>query len=1544
MALGDRTGVLKKILVWLVRGLATLLILAILSIALAHTSWGFALAKSFVLPSLSREVFAGELKVGELEGFLGSDFTLTRVVLTDETGEPAYAVPRLRIRWDLFALLAGRVRVHEVIIESPRVMLRPGDLGGVAAIVPPRPADEAPTPSAGPPSTPIPIVVEDVRLLDGRFEMVEPEIEVEGIGLAGRFAFVEAALTAEVAGLDAQLQTKTPGRLSVEGRYQLVEGEHRLTASATVARARLQADGVRWDGETVPLGQVQVNLPEGFLAAWFGRPDVDLRLSALSAPDPERQGGIAWRVEADAGETTLRARGLARGDGTEFEARLRDLPPRLLSPEAPKGMASARLDGRLLLQPLRGDVRTTATATLTVPRTQTQVRLRTVAEAELDRKGDLSARVQARGAGASADVAAELSDLLVAPVLRRLDLSVATQGLERLPIPGDPEGAVEAEATWVEGEWTGRAQLARLRLGSLRIAKLSAEASGRGLDLEGELQAQELEVGRFRQRRTLLRVRPSGPGKRFVLTSTGALPLRQVALSGTGRIGWPLDLRLDEGQVVTGTSTWSFEPWRLRVNAKEARAEGFEASTPRSRLTLDGRARWRPAMSGSARVEADMEALSDLAFLVPSVRDGSLRSSAAFDWTKAGLTGETSGNAEISVRQVPTPLDLRFKAVADPARIQAGGQVDGGELGRVAFDVAAMAPPELEAWGDGPGWLKRLELVDAALDEARLDAWTQLVGVEGVEGLANGALRLEGDGLDGRLRVEGLKHRTMRAPLSLALAAKGDADGTTLGGEVRADIPIGTLSATVARSWREADQWPSADGEARVAIDQVTMARFADFVRLPEPFDAPVGGSLRVEANLTRRSGRAAGALSLAARDVEPYPASPQIDVDVGSVLDGRAWTATATVAAVGLGRAVTSLRGRPPWETPRPEAVVLQVSDLQVTGLRALYPVPILQQGRMNGRLTWTEGGDRGSTRFRLRDARIFEGQPPFTAAFRADVQPTHIDFEFGAFEDALAVAGRLRRQGDDPLAWPLDALVGGRRLPLRALVPVRAADGVGGGLALTATVAGALSKPRADFVLDAEGTEVANVRFDRARFEGHYDSARLSLTGTVAQSSDGRLGLVAQIDEDRLEAKVDADALDLGFLTVAAGIIAGPVGSFDGKLSGRVDAQGSRRDPDVNGDLRIDDLDVVLPGQLPSVEDGVAKLAFSNGDFKFSSRGGSSAGGRFGLNAKGQVEGPEIEGHFDSKDLRYLAGPIVTEITTEVDYQLRGRDAEVLVHRTKIRLPEESSTTLHDIDPLPDVVQVQTFGVRPKPEPPPEPPAPGDEPRLRLRVRNDDDITFRGVDAQGSATLDLRVEEFGGMTRINGDASVPRGQIEVLGKTYQVERAVVSFTGKVPTDPRLDIQLAHAFRTMTLFVYITGSASAPEVRFGASPSDYDQAQLTAFFTGLQNPDTPGRASGEGGAAGSVGQALLGPAIAEVRRQLPIDTLDIDTNGGAAVITVGKWISETVFVAAGYDGSRSGGSAYEGTLRWRFTPRWVLEVLASLESQSADVLWTKRF
>ena len=175
---------------------------------------------------------------------------------------------------------------------------------------------------------------------------------------------------------------------------------------------------------------------------------------------------------------------------------------------------------------------------------------------------------------------------------------------------------------------------------------------------------------------------------------------------------------------------------------------------------------------------------------------------------------------------------------------------------------------------------------------------------------------------------------------------------------------------------------------------------------------------------------------------------------------------------------------------------------------------------------------------------------------------------------------------------------------------------------------------------------------------------------------------------------------------------------------------------------------------------------------------------------------------------------------------------------------------------------------------------------------------------------------------------------------------QAVVRFTERSPPNPQLDVQLTHAFDTLTLTVIVTGRAQSPNVRFTSDPGTYDESQLLSYFAGLSSPDQEGPSGSAGQqAAGAAAGLLLGPVTKEVRKNLPIDTFDVSMGNNAPVVTVGKWLSDELFVAYTWT-TRAEPTEDEqsGLIRWRFYPGWVLEVIAGPNQQSADVYWIRRF
>src|SRR5690606_35638033 len=129
-----------------------------------------------------------------------------------------------------------------------------------------------------------------------------------------------------------------------------------------------------------------------------------------------------------------------------------------------------------------------------------------------------------------------------------------------------------------------------------------------------------------------------------------------------------------------------------------------------------------------------------------------------------------------------------------------------------------------------------------------------------------------------------------------------------------------------------------------------------------------------------------------------------------------------------------------------------------------------------------------------------------------------------------------------------------------------------------------------------------------------------------------------------------------------------------------------------------------------------------------------------------------------------------------------------------------------------------------------------------------------------------------------VTGAIVASTGYVELFGRRYQVQRAVVSFggtSGGVP-DPALDILLAHEFSTLTLFLQVQGTASEPELELGSEPGVYDDATLLSFVLGA-DPDSP---AGAGDAApgvrdravGVASGLLMGQVQDLIQQVLPVD------------------------------------------------------------------------
>jgi translocation and assembly module TamB len=224
--------------------------------------------------------------------------------------------------------------------------------------------------------------------------------------------------------------------------------------------------------------------------------------------------------------------------------------------------------------------------------------------------------------------------------------------------------------------------------------------------------------------------------------------------------------------------------------------------------------------------------------------------------------------------------------------------------------------------------------------------------------------------------------------------------------------------------------------------------------------------------------------------------------------------------------------------------------------------------------------------------------------------------------------------------------------------------------------------------------------------------------------------------------------------------------------------------------------------------------------------------------------------------------------------------------------------------------------------------------------RIESDE---FRGL-LRGK--LELRAD--GEAIGLVGSIAADRGDLDLFGHRYYVERAGVSFDGSI--DPLLDVRITHDFPEVTTITQVRGRASAPELTMTSDPGTYSQGQLLGFLLGGDPGGDPQNSSATDKVAGAGTSFVANKLGGYVKSALPIDIdvlrYEAASATGSAAVTVGTWITHTLFLAyRQHLSARPDENASEGNLEYWMTRRLMLEGTAGDRGfNGLDLLWRKRY
>jgi translocation and assembly module TamB len=1409
----------RRVKIPLIGAITLGLLVVSLALLLTNSDWGRERVRRQLLSILQGQV-NGRVSIGRVSGNLLTGATIADVAITDSAGNPFVTADTLHVAYRLRALLSRRIQLWDVRLVRPLVVLdrRPGQDWNFVRLFA---GDTTPDTSTAPGWGDW-ISIEDARIIDGRVIVRMPWSPDSTLAPAARDSAVVAAFGPE-------------GRLNlvhVPGGYQAIHDFQRVFAALPLLRIADAAFASRhFEIASLRSEAYIFRPPAAEIADLAGVVDVNDDSLWFRATKIELPGSrITGRGTID----------LARGDVTTRlvadTASLADL--RWLYPRLP-AEGGGRLDLQFLL---RGDT------TNVVAR---EVRLRTGSAAV---EGDLGMLflgdtvgfrdTDLRIAGVRTELVEQLVPGLELPV-RGAIAGVATLDgtLRRLRVDGDvtfddaEAGRSRVIADGIVGVGDGAVAADGLRV-DLRPVQVSlARAVVRDLPVGGTITGTATLDGSsddvLRARMDLVHVdrgaRSRVHGSAAVSNRPGLMlaadaRLDPLSLVTVGRFAPAVKLRGS----VAGPVQLRGPLGDLRLTADLAVAGGGNL-TVRGRFDLDGR-----VPGYDLRADARLFDASAVLATAPTMR----------------ITGRMAVNG----RGVD-PATMRAAAAADLAASSMGGATVDSVIARVAVAGGMASADTLLVLGPG----------------ARIAAG----GTFGLRPDRVGALAFDAvvDSLEAFAQLLAGTDTTSVAARPLAAARARE--------RTRADSAARAERAEVERLATGAAapvQLARVDSGSAVSRDSVAGAVFAKGV---------VRGNLgRVEAEAV------AGAQGLVLRGNVVRQARLELRLRDGltpaAAIEGAAHLDTVLAAGFALDSADARIRHELRG-TGTADVVIVQ-DDRTDYRFRANYRLALDES-----ELTL----DQLALRF---DSLTWRSQQPGVVRWsERRVQVEHLDLRSGEF-------GRVYADGVIPLRGEgadFEVLV--RDFEVSSLLSLLQSDVDGEGrVSLTARLAGTAEAPRMEAALGVAASELEGAPLPtlRTRFTYADEALELHAEGLNPLRAEQLfraeavvpVNLAIRTDQPRLPdrpvtGRLLADSLPLGLIPS----LTDAVTTADGAALAAVTLNGTVRAPKISGALALDRVRLGLAANGVTFTDMTARIRITHDTVIVDSLVARSGGrvivrGGIGIDT---ISRPAFDIFLAADNARVLNNEY-GELFADARLAMRGPYDGVYVSGTTLirggvfYIPEPAGKNVIPADdPLllrvADTTRATEAEIVPRQNPLLD--------NLRVDVNLDvlPDTWVRSKDAnvqiytpEESGPLEFSLDQRQGRLVLEGVVSTERGEYSFAGRSFQLQRGSVIFTGTPEINPLLQLTGQFTVRLtgqspLNIRVLVGGTLEQPRVTLESDAQPpLSQSDLISYLAFGQGSGSLLQFQGSGLASGGVGNNVVGSVAALGTAQLAAVGLNV--------------------------------------------------------------------
>lgn len=190
---------------------------------------------------------------------------------------------------------------------------------------------------------------------------------------------------------------------------------------------------------------------------------------------------------------------------------------------------------------------------------------------------------------------------------------------------------------------------------------------------------------------------------------------------------------------------------------------------------------------------------------------------------------------------------------------------------------------------------------------------------------------------------------------------------------------------------------------------------------------------------------------------------------------------------------------------------------------------------------------------------------------------------------------------------------------------------------------------------------------------------------------------------------------------------------------------------------------------------------------------------------------------------------------------------------------------------------------------------------------------VTGPGVDTEWG--LDARVTGPLGAPQLAGQASLVRGEADLLSRSYRLTDGAVRFLGD-PEDSELTLRADRTSDGITTSIILQGTLTDPEIELSSDPSLPDDEILArALFGRSPSNLSPLQAAQLAGAAAQLAGGDALSLTGQLEAATGLDRLDFGFDDeGAATLSTGKYLADDLYLEIESGGSGAPGVALEWT------------------------------